>query len=253
MTKVDSPIMELYEPINTLKSVAPDVWIVDGPLVWMRYLGLKLPFPTRMTVVRLASGRLFLHSPTVLTPSLQAALDEIGTVAHLISPNCLHYAHVAAWSAAYPHAETWASPGVEQRAHSKHITVSFTRALGESAAEEWQNDLGQLVIHGSRILEEVVFFHKCTKTLILTDLIENFELAKINPPYRRLVALSGAADPDGKAPLDMRWTFAGRKELAREGVIRMLAWKPERVILSHGRWYRERGTEEVLRAFRGVL
>ena len=253
MTKADTAILELYEPINTLKFVAPDVWIVDGPLVWMNYLGLTLPFPTRMTVVRLANGGLFLHSPTALTPSLQAALDELGTVAHLVSPNCLHYSHIAAWSEAYPKAETWASPGVKQRAHSQHIAVSFARTLGESAAEAWQNDLDQLILHGSRVLEEVVFFHKSTKTLILTDLIENFELAKIKAPYRWLVALSGAADPDGKAPLDMRWTFAGRKKLAREGVQRMLAWKPERVLLSHGRWYRENGEEEVRRAFRWVL
>ena len=41
-----------YEPLYTLKPVAPDVWIADGG--WIRFYGL--PFPTRMTVVRLACG-----------------------------------------------------------------------------------------------------------------------------------------------------------------------------------------------------
>ena len=49
----------LYEPVNTLKPVADDVWIVDGPEIQMSYPYLpffKLPFPTRMTIVRLATA-----------------------------------------------------------------------------------------------------------------------------------------------------------------------------------------------------
>jgi hypothetical protein len=30
----------------------------------------------------------------------------------------------------------------------------------------------------------------------------------------------------------------------------MLAWKPEKVIMAHGRWYERGGTEELRRAFR---
>jgi hypothetical protein len=49
----------LYEPVNTLKPVAPALWIVDGPVVRMAAgLGLSAPFPTRMTVVRLPDGTL---------------------------------------------------------------------------------------------------------------------------------------------------------------------------------------------------
>ena len=58
--------MELYEPINTLKQVDEDLWLVDGPIVRMAFLGGTLPFPTRMVVVRLANGDLFLWSPTEL-------------------------------------------------------------------------------------------------------------------------------------------------------------------------------------------
>ena len=56
----------LYEPVDTLKSVADNVWIVDGPEIRMSYPYLpfiKVPFPTRMTVVRLADGALWLNSP----------------------------------------------------------------------------------------------------------------------------------------------------------------------------------------------
>jgi len=48
----------LYEPLNTLKPFADGVWIIDGPLVHMAAFGARMPFPTRMTVVRLADGGL---------------------------------------------------------------------------------------------------------------------------------------------------------------------------------------------------
>ena len=55
----------LYEPLNQYKPFAHNIGIVDGPFEYMSLLGMRLPWPftTRMTVVRLANGDLFLHSP----------------------------------------------------------------------------------------------------------------------------------------------------------------------------------------------
>ena len=47
------PAMQLYEPLNVLKPVGENLWVVDGPIVRMAYLGGSIPFPTRMVVVRL--------------------------------------------------------------------------------------------------------------------------------------------------------------------------------------------------------
>src|SRR5262245_5274858 len=57
----------LYEPINVYKPVAPDIGIVDGPFEYLTVGGIRLPLPftTRMTVVRLSNGGLFLHSHPV--------------------------------------------------------------------------------------------------------------------------------------------------------------------------------------------
>ena len=110
--------------------------------------------------------------------------------------------------------------------------------------------LEQLVFRGSRFMEEVVFFHRKTRAVILADLLENFEPEKVGGVYGWLVRLAGAADPDGKAPVDLRLTFLGRKEEARASFERMLAWGPEKVIVAHGRWYERDGTKELRRAFR---
>lgn len=212
--------------------------------------GISIPFPTRMVVVRLGSGELFLWSPTELTERLRSQIEALGPVRHLVSPNKLHYVHIAAWKATYPEAIVWASPGVRERAASHHVEVSFDRDLVDEPDPAWRGDLDQLVFRGSRFMEEVVFFHRKTRTLILADMIENFEPEKVGGVYGLLVRLFGVADPDGKLPIDGRLTFLGRKRQARSSFERILAWQPEKVIIAHGRWYDRAGTAELHRAFR---
>ena len=239
----------LYEPINTLKPVAPGLWLVDGPIVRMAALGGSAPFTTRMTVVRLAGGGLWCHSPVAPDAALFAAIDALGPVRHLVSPNKLHYAHIAAWKQRYPDAIAWASPGVRERAASQRIEVAFEADLGDAAEPAWIAELDQLHFRGSRVFEEVVFLHRASATLILTDLIENFEAAKLGAAMRWIARLGGVLDPDGKTPLDMRFTFRDRAA-ARTCLQRMLAWQPQRVILAHGRCYLDHGEAELRRAFR---
>ena len=241
--------IELYQPINVVKSVAEDIWLVDGSVVEMSMYGTKIPFPTRMTIVRLSDGKLWCHSPIELTSRLKSQVDTLGSVAHLISPNKIHYAHIATWKKAYPESIAWASPGVRERAAQQKIEVVFDADLKDRPSDRWHEDLDQLIFRGSRFMEEVVFFHRKTATLLLTDLIENFEPDKVSPPLDWLLKLAGAAEPDGKAPLDLRMTFVGNKDRSRISYQKMLQWHPERVILAHGRWYDNNGTAEIRRAF----
>ncbi len=240
----------LYEPIGTLKPVDENIWIADGPIVKMAMYGTSIPFPTRMTLVRLRNGDLWCHSPIAMTESLQAEIDAIGPVRYLISPNKIHYAHIGSWANLYPEATAWASAGVRERSAQQQIEVSFDADLTDEAPPEWKDDLDQVIFRGSRFMDEVVFFHRQSRTLILTDLIENFELHKVPDSYKLLVRLGGIADPDGKTPFDLRLTFLGRKDLARQGFKQMLAWEPDKIILAHGRWYDRNGMAELRRAFR---
>lgn len=239
----------VYPPLDVPKQLAENVWIVDGPIVQMALFGGKVPFPTRMTIVRLGSGDLWLHSPTEPNPTVFAAVEALGRVAHLVSPNRLHYAHIAAWKARYPDAIAWASPGVRERARSQRIEVAFDRDLGDAPPSEWAEELDQLVFRGSRFVEEVVFFHRSTRTLVLTDLIQNFERDKLPGWMWPVAKLGGVAYPDGKTPLDFRLSFAGRMQLARDAMTKMKAWHPERIVLSHGRCFEENGARELERAF----
>ncbi|MEC6748066.1 DUF4336 domain-containing protein [Marinilactibacillus sp. XAAS-LB27] len=240
----------VYEPLNTLKKVAEDIWIVDGEVIHMNVLSVGIPFSTRMTIIKLADQSLWCHSPIQPSADLFKEIDKIGNVRHLVSPNKIHYAFIEEWKIQYPEATAWSSPGVEKRAASQKIAIKFNRALKDDPPVEWRKEIDQLIFKGSHVIEEVVFFHKTSQTLILADLIENFEPEYTTNPFWRCVhKLAGISDPNGQTPIDMRLTFLGQKQQARECFQRMLSWHPDKIILAHGRWYEKNGTAELRRAF----
>ncbi|MCQ0091512.1 DUF4336 domain-containing protein [Roseovarius sp. M141] len=210
-----------------------------------------MPYSTRCTVVKLANGDLWVHSPTLLTEGLRAELQALGPVRYLIAPNWLHYVNVGDWQQACPDALSYAAPGVADRAAKKGLTLRFDHDLGQTAESPWADQIDQMIVQGSKQHREAVFFHRASSTLILTDLIENFETAKLPVWMRPLVWLAGIDDSDGKMPPDMRLTF--RKTALAESVEAMIGWDPQRMILAHGRWYRQDAVAELRRAFRRIL
>ncbi len=243
-------VVETYEPTGALKPVTDGVWVVDGPVIGFGYLGLRFPFPTRMTIVRLADSGLWVHSPTELPPALKREVDAVGPVRHLIAPNRIHYWWVEDWAAAYPDAITFAAPGVRQQARRKGRFADYHADLAEDGAYPWSGDLKMLLVPGG-YLTEAVFSHDASRTLVMTDLIQNYERQKIASLFFRFMArLSGAVDPDGKMPFDLRMTFFRHRKRLTEAVRTMIPWQPQRLIFAHGRWYEEDAVAELKRAFR---
>lgn len=237
-----------YEPLFVLKPVAPDIWIVDGP--WIRFYGI--PFPTRMTVVRLSNGDVWVHSPIGISNELEKAVSAIGPVRYLVAPNWIHYAWVSAWQKHFPDAMNFVSPGVVERAAKKGFQLHFNEELGNEPAIQWSNDIDQRLAESDFHIE-AVFFHRASRTLILTDLIENFEKHKMPWWTRPLLKLGGVRAPNGGMPRDMAAGFKRRPEHLRKLVAEMIAWNPEKVILAHGKWYEKDGVKELKRAFQKFL
>jgi hypothetical protein len=239
-----------YEPLDRLKPVAEDVWIVDGPVIHFGFPWPKMPFPTRMTILRLEHG-LFIHSPTHLTGALDVLVPDLGEPRWLIGPNRLHYWWMPQWKAAFPEAEAWLAPGIVEQAKGR-IAFAYHPLAGEQGYP-WDSEVATLPVPGS-FMTEFVFFHRRSRTLILTDLIENFEPQRLTPFWVRWLArFAGVVDPHGSTPRDLRLTFRKHRPQMKEAVERMLAWQPDRVILAHGRWYAHDGTAELTRAFGWLL
>jgi hypothetical protein len=230
--------------------VTDDVWIVDGPTIRFGAPWPKMPFPTRMTVLRLG-GDLFIHSPTPLTPELKSGIDGIGQPRWIVGPNRIHYWWVPDWHTAFPDARVYLAPRIKEQARGR---IDFdSLPLNRGNGYPWDNEIATLPVAGS-YMTEVEFFHYRSRTLVLTDFIENFEPRKIDSFVMRwLTWLGGVQDPDGQMPRDMRMTFSKQKAALKAAVEAMIGWDPERVILAHGRWYERDGTAELRRAFRWLL
>jgi hypothetical protein len=127
----------------------------------------------------------------------------------------------------YPDAAVHGAPGLA----AKRPNLRFDHVLDDEAPAEWRGDIEQHVFRGAPSLNEVVFLHRRTRTLVLTDLAFNV------PPdgmsgARVFYWVVGAAGRFG--PHRMVRAFIGDRRAARESVDRLLRWDFDRVIVSHG-------------------
>ena len=240
-----SPITD--PPLDTLKPVAGNLWIVDsGPL---HAFGL-LPLPVRMSVVRLSDGTVWLHSPTRYDAALHRAILELGPVRHIVAPNVAHWVHLAAWQRHCPEATTWAAPNLRRRGPVRRAALRLDRDLGETAPEAWAGDIAQTIVPGGLGFREVAFFHQTSRSLILTDLVVNLEPGRLPLPMRPLARLAGITAPDGRAPIYLRAVVRLRRAEAARAAGRLLAWGPERVLFAHGAWFARDGAAALRRSLR---
>lgn len=216
-----------------MEQLAKDLWVVDGETVSFH----GFPYTTRMTVVRLSDGTLWVHSPVTLTPAMRFRVDSLGPVAHLIAPNHLHHLFLADWIEAYPEATVYGTRQVMEKRPDLH----FDEMLDGQHRESWRQEIDEVLFTGSRLMEEAVFFHRPSETLIVADLIENFPAGHFNWWQKPIARLAGIIAPHGKTPLDWRLSF--HKPQAQAGLAKIKAWTPRRIIMAHGEVVREKDNQ----------
>jgi hypothetical protein len=113
-----------------LQEFGPEIWIAGGPTVTA---AAGFHYPTRMAVIRLAGGALFIWSPIPLSDELKAATDALGEVRYVIAPNSLHHTFLGDWRRAYPGARLYAVPGLRQQRED----LVFDDDLGDAPASAW--------------------------------------------------------------------------------------------------------------------
>ena len=224
-----------------LTALADDLWVRDQPL---RFYGVAVG--TRMTVVRLADGGLWLHSPVRPTPELRAAVDAIGPVRWLVAPNRWHHLYVGDWQAAYPQAAAYGGP----RLPKKRPDLALAGVLDDDAPAGWAGQIDQIARRGAPAMSEVVFLHRKSRSLIVSDTAHNF--GDGTPMGTRLffTLLGGWRG--------FRTTAADRlvtrdRDRARASLERVLAWDFDRIVVCHGAVLESGGKEALRRAYDWLL
>lgn len=205
-----------------LRKLDENLWVAEQPL---NFLGLAVG--ARMTVIRLADGALWVHSPLRLTAPLRQAVEALGAVRFLVAPNKYHHLFIGDWMAAYPQAQAFAAPGLSE----KRKDLRFHAVLSEQGPAEWAGQIDVFPWRGAPMMGEVVFFHRPSRTLIVTDALHN--VGPDAPPLTRFVfkTLGGY----GRLSTSVIERLVNRdRPAARATVDTILQWDIQRVIMAHG-------------------
>jgi hypothetical protein len=207
-----------------LREYVPDlVWIKEHPL---RIMGSAIR--TRMTVLRLDAG-LCVHSPVLIDDSTREDIRKLGEVIALIAPSNCHHLYFTSAQQAFPRARTFGTADVQR----KRKDLRFDEIIGEEPPSCWAGQMDQVFV-GNRIMREVDFLHRASRTLIAVDLVENFsdQTAGTNGVLRAMMTVLGMWGRPRPAP-ELRW-FTRDRKTARQAIERILAWDFDRAVIAHG-------------------
>lgn len=220
-----------------LTQIAPNLWSLQH--------GFKtagLPLTSRMTVVRFADGRLWLHSPVRFDDAVRAALASLGEVAWIVAPNRYHHMFAGACQRAFPNATLYGAPGL----NAKRPDLAGLRELGAEVEPDWATELDQVFVRGIPLLNETVWFHKASGSLIVTDILQ--WLSGDLPWKAVLFAHLGGVRKRLAVPRTVR--FATRdKAAAADSARAILHWPFTRVIVAHNTIVERDAHAAVERAF----
>ena len=137
-----------------------DLWTAPSPLTVLGIIQLN----TRMTVVRLSDGGLLLHSPIPWSQEINDAVSALGEIAYIVAPSCFHHMFVGDWKAQHPDAKICAPKGLIKK--RPDLTIDH---ILQQDSNLWDS-IEFFEVQGMPIVQEHLFFHKPSNTLIATDL-----------------------------------------------------------------------------------
>jgi len=222
-----------------LKEFGPSLYFADGPTV--PFFGF--PYPTRMVVAGLSDGSAWVWSPVALTEELATAVEAIGPLRHIVSPNKIHHLFLGEWADRWPNARLYAPPGLAQ----KKPELRFDAELGDEPDLAWAEDIDQVVFRGSLAMEEVAFFHRASRTAIICDLIQRHPESKMSGWRGMLMRLDGLVGEYGSTPREWRASFL-RRGPARNARDKVLGWKADRLLIAHGKCAQSEATSIIAKA-----
>lgn len=208
-----------------MRALSEGLWVhEDG----MRLLGTHLPL--RMTVVRLADGGLWVHSPTALDDALREEVEALGPVSHLVAASNGHNLWLQEWIAAFGNARVWVSSAIPEK-----CKLSTYRQLeGDSP---WPGELDMQAIGGAPFFDETAFLHRPSRSLIVTDLVQNHrgdDSTGLEALIKRWILKPiGFRDICLAPPIRRGWVVKDRGALLAS-LATIAQWDFERIVVAHG-------------------
>lgn len=224
-----------------LTVVVPDaIWVSERP-VWFGGVRLR----ARTTVLTLEGGGLLVHSPPAPTEEFCSALRELGEVRFIVVPNCFHHLGAPATAARFPGAKVIGPASATTRNPELRLHMGLQDEAFLGAVKE----LDAIPLEGCPFLDETVFFHRPTGSLIGADVLIS-ACARDHFSWRWAARLTGCYDKV-RTPPDVRGKTKANEAAAR-AIDRMAGLPMKRILVAHADAVEEQPAEKLLEAWRFV-
>lgn len=221
-----------------MRKIGAGIWIHERPF---RLFGAD--FGNRMTIIEVSDGALLVHSPTALDDTLKSDVERLGRVAYLITPNAFHGMFTDDWMTALPDARHFT-------ARTDNTGKNKSEPLSLCAMTELSPALETARVEGIPKLQEYVFYHRPSRTLILTDLA--FNIGTDVPMWTKI--FFSLNDAYGKfGPSRLMRSMITDKTAFKASLAALLEWDFEQIIVSHGDIVEQDGKNVLRRAFQPYL
>jgi len=223
---------------SVFEVVVPDsIWVTERP-IWFGGVRLR----SRTTVVRLPGDGLWVHSPCTPTDEVCAALDALGEVRWIVVPNRFHHLQTPATAARYPNALVVGPKSAE----SRNPHVSLTMGTDDPAYIRSTPELISIQLRGVPFLDETVFFHPASGSLIAADLLLS-ACAHDHWTWRMAARIFGRYGKV-RTPPDVRMHTRASTAVA-ESIAQMRALPLQRILVAHADPITDRPVQQLAEAW----
>jgi hypothetical protein len=169
-------------------------------------------------------------------------IQRIGTVRYVIAPNKSHYLFFASFLRAFPDAQGFLAPGLGK----KRPALSKYPELEPGKPTSWDLELTPFFIEGLPTLNETVWYHPASGTLILTDLL--FCFGAENPWAGRLLASLLGVYQNLAMSRTLKLLVRDRKAFSHSAD-QLLALEVKRIVLAYDQVIETRAQSRLATAF----
>lgn len=221
-----------------MTSLDKNLWLLTYPL---NLLGVNLR--RNVTIVRLSSGKLVIHSTGPFSGEDVVLISSLGEVGWICDVMLRHDTFSKEGRASFPDVPFLAPEGFAQ-------TQEFVTHTIVPPPPEWTGELEAIELQGVPSLRETVFFHRPSRTLIVADLVFNFPY---NEPLWSELMLKAAVGSKHYPGMSRAFKLAIKDENSfQKSIGQMLEWDFDRVIVGHGDVIETGGKEKVVGVLRSA-
>jgi len=198
-------------------------------LMWLdqpqRVVGMRLGTRTSAVFLNEENAWVVISPGPDWAAELAPRLD-LNKVHYLVAPNMYHHLHLTKAQKMCPQAQCWLAPGLA----AKRVDIKADGVLTDQSP--WQDSgLSTFIVNGMPGLNELVFFHAPSKTLIMTDLV--FNIRTSDHWWTRLaMRLNGSYAKFG--PSKVMKGMVKEADSARASFEQLLQQPFTRIIMAHG-------------------